>query len=180
MQLSLDNHRYPIGDFVAPKEFTQSLIDEFISEIEALPLLLKETVKDLTDKQLDTPYREGGWTVRQVVHHLADSHINSYIRFKLAMTEELPTIKPYQEELWALTPDGQNAAIQISLPLIEALHHRWVMYLKTLTISDLERKFYHPQSQKEVSLYRNLAIYAWHGKHHVAQIQSLKIRMGWI
>lgn len=163
--------RYPIGKFKLDGEVTASLIDGWIKEIEDLPGLFKETVKGLTQEMLDTPYRTGGWTVRQVVHHVADSHMNAYFRFKLALTEDNPTIKPYEEAQWAELPDSK-LPVEVSLTLIEALHTRWATLLRSLSPADLKRTFIHPESGT-VSLGENIGIYAWHGKHHLAHIQSI-------
>lgn len=171
------DERYPIGKFQFDGEITNDLIMSWINEIEDLPGLLRKAVKDLEHEQLDTPYRSGGWTVRQVVHHLADSHMNSYVRFKLALTEQNPVIKPYDEGKWAELPDS-TLPIEISLSLLEALHTRWVKLLRNLTSADMERTFIHPDSG-EVSIGKNIGLYAWHGRHHLAHITSLCSRMGW-
>jgi hypothetical protein len=143
-----------------------------------LPARLREVVTGLSDDQLDTPYRPGGWTVRQLVHHLADSHINSYVRFRLALTEDEPTIKPYNEGLWAELEDARGLPVDVSLKLLEVLHTRLVALLRSLTPCDWERQFRHPESGI-VSLDRNVALYAWHGNHHVAHIARLRERMQW-
>ena len=142
------------------------------------PAKLKAAVGGLNDRQLDTPYRPGGWTVRQVVHHLPDSHLNSFVRFKLALTEEEPTIKPYDEARWAELADSK-APIELSLPLLENLHERWVLLLNSLTPADWQRKFRHPE-RGPMTLTDNLQIYAWHGRHHVAHITALRERNGWL
>ena len=149
-----------------------SLTEGWIQEIEELPRLLREAVQDLNNEQLDTPYRVGGWTVRQVVHHLSDSHMNAYIRFRLALTEDHPIIKPYEEARWAELPD-YTLPIEISLSLLEALHQRWTTLLHSLSPSDRNKTFIHPDSG-EVSLGENIGIYAWHGRHHLAHITSLR------
>ena len=142
------------------------------------PAELRAAVHGLSPEQLDTPYRLEGWTVRQVVHHLPDSHMNSFIRFKLALTEEEPTIKPYDEDLWARLGDVRNTPVEVSLRLLESLHQRWVVLLRSLGDEDWPRKFRHPELGV-MSLERNLALYAWHGRHHVAHITALRERMGW-
>ncbi|XEC96584.1 YfiT family bacillithiol transferase [Paenibacillus tarimensis] len=174
-----ENLKYPIGIFSCPKEISEHQRKEWIREIEETPGSLKQAINGLSEEQLNTPYREGGWTVKQVVHHLADSHMNSCIRFKLALTEDNPTIKPYREELWAELTDSTGMDISVSLTLLESLHHRWVVLLESLSASDYERTFYHPESNEIVRLDRNLGLYAWHGKHHIAHITSLRERMGW-
>jgi hypothetical protein len=146
--------------------------------IEALPAELRKTIEDLTDAQLDTPYRPEGWTVRQLVHHLADSHMHSYVRFKWTLTEENPLIKPYDEKAWALLPDAHTAAPEISLRLLGALHTRWVLVLRSLKPEHWKRTFQHPE-RGPVTLEQAVAMYAWHGQHHLAQIANLRQRMGW-
>ena len=133
----------------------------------------------LENAQLDTPYRDGGWSVRQVVHHIADSHINSIVRFKLALTEDTPTIRPYDEALWAELGDARSAPVELSLALIDALHARWAVMLRGMTAEDFKRTFHHPEHDRTFPLDRTLAMYAWHGKHHIAHITSLADRMGW-
>jgi hypothetical protein len=169
--------RYPIGKFQFNGEITNSVTKGWINEIEDLPGLLRFAVRDLDNEQLDTSYRSGGWTVRQVVHHLADSHMNAYVRFKLALTEETPLIKPYDEVKWAELPD-YKLPIDISLSLLEALHIRWVKLLRSLSPADIEKTFMHPDSG-EVSVGKNIGIYSWHGRHHLAHITSLSSRKGW-
>ncbi|WP_274310535.1 YfiT family bacillithiol transferase [Solibacillus daqui] len=171
------NEKYPIGNFQFKGDITSSVINNWINEIETLPLSLREAVKDLNDAQLNTAYRDGGWTVRQVVHHIADSHMNAYVRFKLALTEDNPVIKPYDEAKWADLSD-YNLPIEPSLVLLESLHKRWSNLLRSLTQADLKKTFVHPDSG-EVSIGENIGIYAWHGKHHVAHIMSLCERKNW-
>ncbi|MFJ8526535.1 YfiT family bacillithiol transferase [Bacillus sp. NPDC094106] len=169
--------RYPIGQFTYEENITEEMIDKWIQEIEDLPHELTKAIKDLDNKQLDTPYRIGGWTVRQVVHHVVDSHMNSYIRFKLALTENNPTIKPYREEKWAELPDSR-LPVDVSLVLLEALHKRWVNLLYSLEATDLEKTFNHPESG-ETKLAVAIGLYAWHGRHHTTHITSLRKRLGW-
>ncbi|SDY01710.1 Uncharacterized damage-inducible protein DinB (forms a four-helix bundle) [Evansella caseinilytica] len=169
--------RYPIGKFKYEGEPTAEIVEGWISEIEKAPLQLREAVKDLNEVQLDTPYRSQGWTVRQVVHHIADSHLNSYTRFKLALTENTPAIKPYEEGKWAELPDSK-LPIEVSLTLIDALHTRWVYLLRSLEADDLEKTFLHPESGI-VALSMSIGIYAWHGNHHIAHITTLRERLGW-
>lgn len=170
--------RYPVGKFEMKSEPSIEEREEFIRGIAATPARLREAVGGLSDEQLDTPYRPDGWSVRQVVHHVADSHLNSYVRFRLALTEEEPTIKPYMEDRWAELTDARAAPVEVSLRLLEALHERWVMLLGSLAPEDFARAFHHPELGS-VSLNRNIALYAWHGRHHVAHITSLRARMGW-
>ncbi len=175
----IENLKYPIGKFSTPVEYSKNLFDEWIKTIEDLPEKLRAEIQHLRDEQLDTPYRDGGWTVRQVVHHLADSHMNAYIRFKLAMTEEVPTIKPYFEDRWAELHEAKHAPAELSVALLEALHKRWVHYLRSLKEEDLKRKYHHPESKKDMELRTILALYAWHSRHHLAHITSLAERKGW-
>lgn len=170
--------RYPIGRFQVPASITEQDRASWIRELEAFPQNLSKAVSSLKGAQLDTPYRQGGWTVRQVVHHLADSHINSYVRFRLAMTEDTPTIKPYNEAAWAELADAKISRVEISLHLIEALHARWVVLLRSFNSTDMTRTFRHPE-RGEMSLETALGLYAWHGCHHVAQITHLRQREGW-
>ena len=169
--------KYPIGNFRFDDEITSSVTSVWINEIEDLPRLLRDAVKDLDNEQLDTAYRFGGWTARQVIHHLADSHMNAYVRFKLALTEENPVIKPYDESKWAELSD-YKLPIDTSLLLLETLHKRWTNLLRSLSPSDMEKTFIHPDSG-EVSVGKNIGIYAWHGRHHLTHITSLCKRKGW-
>jgi hypothetical protein len=171
--------RYPIGPFQYDGPLTDEQRQHLIDQIEAAPGKLRAAVQGLSPAQLDTPYRPGGWTVRQVVHHLPDSHLNSYMRFRLALTEDEPTIKPYFENRWAELDDARHAPIDISLALLEALHRRWILLLRSLSERDFARTFSHPELGV-VSLEENLSLYAWHGRHHVAHITSLRERMGWV
>jgi hypothetical protein len=170
--------RYPIGKVQFESEMTEGRRKELIGQIEAAPQLLREAVRGLGAEQLETPYRPGGWNVRQVVHHLPDSHLNSYVRFKLALTEHQPTIKPYDEGAWAEMPEARTAPVEISLDLLDALHRRWVIMLRSMSPDEFARAFNHPELGL-VSLDRALSIYAWHGRHHVAHVTSLRTRMGW-
>lgn len=169
---------YPIGKFEYTRISTPQQRVQSILEIEETPARLREAIRGLNEQQLNTPYRPGGWSVRQVVHHLPESHMNAYVRFKLALTEENPTVKPYKEDLWSKTPDVAATPLEVSLALLENLHRRWVILLKSLTEADLERTLQHPELG-QVKLDRYLAMYAWHGKHHVAHITSLRRRNGW-
>ena len=169
---------YPIGKFQAPAEVNAALRRRFIDEIAETPARMRAAVAGLSAEQLETRYRPGGWTVRQVVHHVPDSHMNAYTRFKLALTEDAPTIKPYDEARWAELEDGRGAPIELSLGLLEALHARWVMVLRSVAERDFARPFTHPEIGR-VNLDWLVAQYAWHGRHHVAHITSLVERMGW-
>jgi hypothetical protein len=170
--LDLEELKYPIGKFDRPQRITLETINRWIDEIEHLPLKLRKAVEGLTEKELDSPYRPGGWTIRQVIHHLPDSHMNSYIRFRWALTEDKPTIKAYHEDRWAELKDARTANIEISLILLEALHMRWGILLRSLSLEDLNKSFIHPESGKTIKLDENIGIYAWHGKHHLAHIEN--------
>ncbi|HVX67169.1 MAG TPA: bacillithiol transferase BstA [Bryobacteraceae bacterium] len=170
---SVDDLRYPVGRFEFEGEVGARQRQAWIDEIADAPKRLREIVAGATEAQLDTPYRPGGWTVRQVVHHVADSHMNSYIRFRLALTEYEPTIKPYDEKLWAELPDARTGPLEPSLVLLDALHARWVHLLRSLTPVDWVRTFRHPERGVS-TLERTLGLYAWHGRHHIAQIASTR------
>jgi len=200
----MTDDRYPIGKFAPPENITAEVRETWINEIAAMPENFRAALDGLNDDQLDTPYREGGWTLRQVAHHVPDSHLNAFIRFKWALTEDMPTIKAYNEADWANLPDVQNTPVETSLHLLEALHQRWVILLKSLNEEDLKRAFIHPEFlpdamqmsdkastdwlSKNASgdlppyiflLEKVLGLYAWHGKHHTAHITALRNRMGW-
>lgn len=170
--------RYPIGQYKAPEPIATSDIKQWIEAIKQLPALLKTVVGPLNDTQLNTPYRPDGWTVRQLVHHIADSHINAYIRFKLALTEDQPTIKPYDQDAWAQMIDSETVEVDISLQLIDLLHFRWVRILSALTDKDYAREFIHPELGK-IRLDWNIGLYAWHSRHHLAHITELIKRENW-
>jgi uncharacterized damage-inducible protein DinB len=174
----LEQLKFPVGKFVPQDTYTDAEISAFVQRIADLPNRLSNALQNLTDQQLDTPYREGGWTVRQVVHHVADSHMNAYIRIKWALTENNPTIKAYDEKHWAETPEV-SADPQLSLALATALHAKWVVLLKAMLPTDFQRTFIHPQTGKQLTLARMVALYAWHGEHHTAHITSLRARMNW-
>jgi uncharacterized damage-inducible protein DinB len=173
----LDDLRYPIGRFNPPASSLPGVRSANIETLRLLPARLRAAVSGLSDAQLDKPYREGGWTVRQVVHHVFDSHANSYMRFKLALTEEWPTIKPYDEAAWAELADSRMP-IEVSLTLIEALHGRWVGLLESLSDEDFQKGFEHPERGRQ-NLAKVLALYDWHSRHHTAHITNLRARQGW-
>ena len=173
----MDNLRYPIGRFANPQPVSDSDRQVAIAEIESLPSQLRAAVEGWGDERLDTPYRPDGWTVRQVLHHIADSHMTSYLRFKLALTESEPIIKPYDEVEWAKLPDAE-APVQPSLDLLALLHQRWVLLLRALQPEQWNRTFRHPE-RGVVQLDTNLMLYAWHGRHHLAHITKLRERMEW-
>jgi DinB family protein len=167
----LENDRYPIGRFERPHgPLDAAARAQLIDAIEEAPATLRSLVERLDDRQLDRPYREGGWTIRQVVHHVPDSHMNMYIRMKLAVTEDTPVIKPYDEVRWAELPDGRSAPISMSLDLLDALHRRWVVFLRALPEDQFQRRFVHPELGS-VAIFEALAMYAWHGRHHTGHIE---------
>jgi hypothetical protein len=171
--------RYPIGKFQPQESYTAEETDAFITRIEALPAKLEAAIKGMTEQQLDTPYRDGGWTVRQVIHHVPDSHMNSYIRIKWTLTEDTPIIKAYDEKGWAVTPETKLPP-DISINFLKALHVKWTTLLRQLAPADLKREYIHPDNpDKKVPLSRLVHLYAWHGDHHLAHITTLKERMGW-
>jgi uncharacterized damage-inducible protein DinB len=170
--------RYPVGPFEWKGALSEEERRRAIEDIAAAPAKLRSAVQGLSAQQLDAPYRPGGWTVRQVVHHVPDSHLNAYARCKLALTEQQPTIKPYDQELWAKLEDSRSTPVETSLALLEALHERWVVLLRSLQPSDFARKLNHPELGV-LTLEQLLALYAWHSRHHVAHITSLRQRMGW-
>jgi uncharacterized damage-inducible protein DinB len=170
--------RYPIGKLERRDQLTSEERRAMIEQIAAAPARMREAVANLSVQQLETPYRDGGWTIRQVVHHVPDSHLNAYTRFKLGLTEDVPTIKPYDETQWAELPDSRDTPIETSLSLLGALHDRWVRLLRSMSEKDFQRKLNHPD-MGAMTLDALLALYAWHGRHHVAHITSLRERKAW-
>ncbi|QPH38038.1 YfiT family bacillithiol transferase [Pedobacter endophyticus] len=170
--MDLEQLKYPIGQFIMPEIFDERQATVWISEIEALPAQIKKATESLSSNELNQAYRPGGWTLRQVVHHLPDSHMNAYIRFKQALTEDVPVIRPYDEAGWAETEEARNGDIEMSVALLTSLHRRWVTFLKTLKMEDYQRKYIHPAQDKELNLAMMLGMYAWHGKHHLAHINN--------
>ena len=169
---------YPIGNFDWTQTVTPERRIQFIGDIAAAPAKFREAVHGLNDAQLDTPYRPDGWTVRQVIHHVADSHMNSYIRFRLALTEEQPAVNGYNEKEWAKLHDSQTLPVEVSLQLLDGLHGRWVDLLRSMSAADFERGFRHSEHGL-IRLDMNLALYGWHSRHHAAHITGLRERMGW-
>ena len=170
--------RYPIGKY-QPQPFSAELKNKWIDDIKYLPEILEAAVNNLDEYQLNTPYREDGWTLKQVVHHVADSHMNAYVRFRLGLTENNPTIKPYDENAWSKLPDIEIVPINVSLTLLHALHHRWYVLLTKMKNEDFERTVVHPEHGRQMSLWMLLGLYAWHGKHHTAHITSLRDEKKW-
>lgn len=173
----MEDLKYPVGPYQPPPAITCKQRRSWLDEIAAMPRHMRAAVEGLSEPQLDTPYRHGGWTVRQVVHHVPDSHLNCFVRIKLALTEEQPTIKPYDEAKWAELPDAK-APIEMSLALLDALHARWMTLVEPLTESQWKRTFLHPELGSR-DLEQTMSLYAWHGRHHVAHITRLRERMGW-
>jgi hypothetical protein len=174
----MSDPRFPIGKFTFDGPTDQEQRTKLIDDIAQTPANLRAAVKGLTPQQIETPYRDGGWTVRQVVHHVPESHMNAFIRFKLALTEDSPTIKPYMEDRWANLPDVKSTPLEISFVMLDSLHDRWVRLLRALQPPDWKRTFTHPELGT-LPLEKNLALYAWHGRHHVAHITELRKKMGW-
>lgn len=176
---SMDTLRFPIGQYVPPEIITPEILIEWRTTIESLPARMRAAVNGLNDEQLNTCYRAEGWTLRQVVHHVADSHMNAYIRFKLALTEDHPTIKPYLEERWAELPDGKFEKVEISLDILVALHRRWNIVLKNIKTDEWKKSVFHPQSNRTMTLEYLLGLYAWHSQHHLAHITNHRKSQGW-
>jgi uncharacterized damage-inducible protein DinB len=171
--------RYPVGKY-EPQPFSDELRQKWIRDIKFLPADLEMAIQTFDEHQLDTPYRDGGWTVKQLVHHIADSHLNAYIRFKLGATEDNPVIKPYEEKDWANLTDVFEVPVNISVTLLHALHRRWFVFLESLTAEQFTGKtVFHPEQQKQITLWHLLGMYAWHGRHHVAHITKLTEQKGW-
>jgi len=173
-----EEQKFPIGKY-EPKLYNESVKAEWLSDIKFLPNALENAINNLDEEQLQTPYRVGGWTVHQVVHHVADSHMNAYLRFKHGYTEENPAIKPYDEKVWANLSDVENLPVNVSITLLYALHQRWHEFLRHLTEADFQKTVFHPEHQKQFTLWQLLGLYAWHGRHHTGHITELRNRMGW-
>lgn len=175
----LEKLRYPIGTLKISGNYSPAKLQEFILNLEAFPVQMESAVIGLNDNQLDTPYRAGGWTIRQVVHHCADSHANAFIRFKLALTEEQPTIKPYREALWAELPDSKMPVVH-SLFVLKGLHARWAALCRSMSDKQVQCRYYHPESKRIFSLEEAMELYDWHCRHHLAHISGLIEREGWV
>ncbi len=179
IRIMSDTLRYPIGRWEQPQAFDPGEIPDWISALNALPLWLDHIIQNLDAAQLDTPYRPGGWTMVQTIHHLADSHMNAFVRLKLALTENTPTVKPYEEARWAETGEISSVPVNVSITLLHALHRRWTALLESCPPESWLRTYYHPEQQREVSVWEMTSMYAWHGRHHMEQLRSLRERMGW-
>ncbi len=177
---TLEQLKYPIGQANIPRNISDNQVKEWIATLEEFPKKLADLVHHLNDEQLDTPYREGGWTIRQVVHHIADSHHHSYIRFKWTLTESKPMIKAYFEQQWAELHDSKFAPIALSLNALSSTHAKLVYFLKGISKEDLQQQFIHPETNESVKLDKNIGIYAWHSQHHYAHIKNLILRKGWL
>ena len=175
----LEESKYPIGKYNIPANISDIDVDDHIRTIKDFPGKLKNLIENWSDTQLDTPYRKGGWTVRQLINHIADSHMNSFIRFKLALTEDNPTIKTYDEAKWAELQDSFTIEIKPALQILKGLHKRWVYELKSLTNKEFESTFFHPEHNRNITLRESLAFYAWHCSHHYAHLENLKKEKGW-
>ena len=178
MEIHGEDFRYPIGEY-QPQIYSVDLREERLADIKFLPQAIEQAILNLDEAQLQTPYREGGWTINQVVHHVADSHINAYCRFKLGYTEDKPTIRTYEEKAWATTADVEQLPINISITLLHALHQRWYQFLNSFSKDTFDRVIYHPEHKREFTLWHLLGMYAWHSRHHVAHITSLRQRKNW-
>jgi len=174
----MSDPRYPVGKFTYSNPPDEAERGHMIRDIEQAPAALRAAIKGLSPQQIETPYRDGGWTVRQVVHHVPESHMNAYIRFKLGLTEDSPTIKPYEEDRWAKTGEVQSTPLETSLALLDSLHDRWVRLLRSMKAEEWKRQFNHPE-MGPMPLEKKLALYSWHGRHHVAHVTELRKRMGW-
>ena len=177
--IDINKLQYPIGHFIYPDQVTQGIVSKWIRILEELPVTLENLVKHLSDEQLETPYRPGGWTVRQLVHHIADSHHHSYTRFKWALTEDEPLIKAYEEKEWSSLFDAKTAPIELSLFYLKALHAKMVFLLCGLSSEDLDKCYVHPDGNTKVTVKENIGKYAWHSQHHCAHIQGLLGRKEW-
>ena len=177
MSLDLEQQKYPIGRYSRPETVTPQLIKEWISALKALPSWLDACIENLDESHYVIPYREGGWTIQQVIHHIADSHMNAYVRLKLALTEDQPTIKPYDENAWANMPDTNLTPVNVSVTMLHALHRRMVIILDNMKAEDWERSYFHPEHNRLFPIWEMVALYAWHGRHHVAHIMQLKNKL---
>ncbi len=179
MENNIEHLQYPIGRYKKPEACSPALMDEWIKVLEVLPSWMDACIENLDNEQLQTPYREGGWTIQQVVHHVADSHMNAYIRLKLALTEDNPTVKPYDEKAWAEMSDTQLVPVNISTTMLHTLHRRMVVVLKNMNTGEWDHTYYHPEHKRNISVWEMVALYAWHSRHHMEHIKQLRQRMNW-
>ena len=179
MDNDLERLKYPVGRYEKPEQNTPGLQRESLNVLRQLPMWMDACIENLDEAQLHVPYRPGGWTIAQVVHHVADSHMNAYIRLKLAMTEDNPTVKPYDEKAWAELPDNNSVPVNISVTMLHAMHRRMVALLEAMTPQDFERTYYHPEHKRDFPIWEMVAMYAWHSRHHTAHIMELRKRMNW-
>jgi hypothetical protein len=179
MEDNLEQLKYPIGRYQKPEGMTPELRKEWFAVLGALPSWMDACIENLDAAQLQVPYREGGWTIQQVIHHVADSHMNAYVRLKLALTEDNPTVKPYEEAAWAELPDTNLVPVNVSVTLLHALHRRMVSLLQNIQPADWERTFYHPDHKRSFPVWEVVALYAWHSRHHTEHIKQLRQRMNW-
>jgi hypothetical protein len=178
MNTTSTDPRYPIGKY-EPQPYSDKQLNEWLNDIRHLPGLLENAISNLDEHQFETPYRHGGWKIKQLVHHVADSHMNAYMRFKLGLTEHSPTIKTYEEKAWANLKDSERLPANISITLLHALHARWYETLKTMTREDWDKIIIHPEHNREITLWHLLGMYSWHGRHHTAHINSARENHGW-
>ncbi len=179
MPENIEELKYPIGRYMKPEGYNANELRSWINILKALPMWMDACIENLDVYQLETPYREGGWTIQQVVHHVADSHLNAFIRLKLALTEDNPTVKPYKEELWAALEDTKQVPVNVSVTMLHAVHRRMVALLERMTDAQWLRTYYHPEQERSVPIWEMVAMYAWHSKHHTEHIRRLRERMGW-
>ena len=176
---TMEELKYPTGRYQRPEGYTPELLKEWLSALKGLPMWMDACIENMDAHQLQTPYREGGWTVQQVVHHVADSHMTCYIRLKLALTEDNPTVKPYKEALWAELPDNDLIPVNVSVTMLHTIHLRMVALMQALTDEQWNRTFHHPEHNRNIPVWELAALYAWHGRHHAEHIMRLRERMSW-
>lgn len=179
MEQTIEQLQYPIGKYEAPTSMTPELVKEWIAVLDALPSWMDVCIENLDEEQLKVPYREGGWNTQQVIHHLADSHMNAYVRLKLALTEDTPIVKPYAEAAWAELIDTQKVPVNVSVTMLHALHRRMVVLLQNIAENDWYRSYFHPEHKRKFPIWEVVALYAWHSRHHTEQIKRLRERMNW-
>lgn len=179
MENNIERLQYPIGRYQKPDNYTPELVQEWINVLQALPSWMDACIENLDEHQLQVPYREGGWTIQQVVHHVADSHMNAYLRLKLALTEDNPTVKPYDEKAWAELADVRIVPVNVSTTLLHTIHRRMVAIMQHMKPEDWERTYFHPEHKRSFPVWEMVALYAWHSRHHTAHIRQLRMRMNW-